>query len=137
MHAYCRSHSIKPDAGTLHHLASFYHNTGRISEAKATFTEALKLDPHRTETACALVRRRTTVRQHAGAQMILIILAFTYWGGGGASSAVPAWLHVCSSIESGICRVHTQSHSRTHAQVALSQIRIIQTKTHTSTRHAC
>ena len=50
-----RSHSVKPDAGTLHHLASFYHNTGRISDAKSTFVEALKLEPHRTETVCALV----------------------------------------------------------------------------------
>ena len=54
----CRSHSIHPDASTLHHLASFYHNTGRISEAKSTFTEALRLEPHRTETACALVCRK-------------------------------------------------------------------------------
>ena len=56
-----RSHSILPDASTLHHLASLYHNTGRISDAKTTFTQALRLEPLRTETACALVSKKKNI----------------------------------------------------------------------------
>ena len=59
-HHSSRSHSVLPDANTLHHLATFYHNTGRASEAKASFTEALKLEPHRSETVCALVSKKTS-----------------------------------------------------------------------------
>ena len=54
-HPNCRSLSLRPDSETLHHLASFYHNTGRLREAKTAFRESLDLNPLRTETACALV----------------------------------------------------------------------------------
>lgn len=50
-----RSLSLRPDSETWHHLGSFYHNTGRLTEAKTAFRESLGLNPQRTETACALV----------------------------------------------------------------------------------
>ena len=51
-----RSLSIRPEASTYQYLASIYHNTGHLKEAKITFEQALTLDPHNLETTCNYVR---------------------------------------------------------------------------------
>lgn len=62
---HCRALAVKREANTLQLLGALYFNTDRLSDAEATWKEALKIDPSHQETLSNYVSNITNTLKRA------------------------------------------------------------------------